>query len=264
MKLKINIIDAFTDTQFKGNSAGVILLTEWLPAELMQAIATENNLSETAFLVKQADDNYHIRWFSPIKEIDFCGHATLASAFQLFSEQPTATNIGFKADAVGQFNVEKKPDDLIQMRFPIRKPELVKDPPIALTAGLSITPIKVLRNQQAYFAIYANETDVYNVCQHQEQLKKLAPLDVVVTAPATEYDFVSRYFWPASGGDEDPVTGSIHTGLAPYWAEVLGKATLRAYQASTRGGMILCEVTNSEVSLSGHCVRYLSGSIHIQ
>ena len=263
MKLKIYQIDAFTDTVFKGNYAAVIILKEWLSTELMQQIATENNLSETAFVFKNTQNIYEIRWFSPITEIDFCGHATLAAAFVLFKENESLEKVIFTAKAVGDLSVEKLDSDYIQMSFPNRKPKVVDSIPQELLNGLSITPKEVLLNQQAYFAILSKEEDVYSVKTNLNELKKLAPYDVVVTSKSTEYDFISRYFWPANGGEEDPVTGSIHAGLAPYWAEKLNKNELIAHQASKRGGLLKCKVLEDKVIISGQAVLYLEGYITI-
>jgi len=263
VKLKIYQIDAFTDKVFTGNYAAVILLEEWIDEELMQSIAMENNLSETAFIKNTIDNNYEIRWFSPLNEIDFCGHATLASAYVLFEQNPTLNEVVFIADAVGSLNVSKEEDEYIKMVFPNRKPKDIESIPEALLKGLSIAPKEVLLSKQAYFAIYENEEEIYKVQANNVELMKLAPYDVVVTASAKEYDFISRYFWPVNGGDEDPVTGSIHTGLAPYWAEELNKNELKAYQASTRGGVLFCNVTDKNVTLLGKAVKYLEGYIEI-
>ena len=269
MQLEINVIDAFTDTVFKGNSAIVIITESWLSEKLMQSIAFENNLSETAFIVADDKGTYHIRWFSPFTEINFCGHATLASAFVLFKENPTLTSIKFSAEAVGILTVEQTDDGKIQMDFPNTKPEKVTDIPDSLLAGLSIAPIEVYKNAQAYFVIYDSESDVLSVERDNDALKQLAPLDVVVTCQAKsadykDYDFISRYFWPANGGDEDPVTGSAHTGLAPLWAQRLGKNTLVAYQASKRGGVLNCVVARDRVLIAGHAVHYLTGFITVE
>lgn len=274
MQLEINVIDAFTDTVFKGNPAAVIITENWLTDELMQSIALENNLSETAFLVKDKsseNNSYQIRWFSPLTEIDFCGHATLAAAFVLFNKDPELTKVRFSAKAVGSFTVVQLDDGKIQMDFPNTCPEKVADIPAELLSGLSIAPVEVYKNKQAYFVIYNNEADVLTVTRDNEQLTALAPRDVVVTCQAKSdnhdksngYDFISRYFWPANGGDEDAVTGSIHTGLAPFWAKRLGRDNLRAYQASSRGGVLDCAVVGDRVLISGRAVQYLSGVISI-
>ncbi|WP_352259488.1 PhzF family phenazine biosynthesis protein [Psychrobacter sp. TB55-MNA-CIBAN-0194] len=272
MQLEINIIDAFTDSVFKGNSAAVIITENWLSDELMQSIAMENNLSETAFLVLDETDDkdvYHIRWFSPFTEIAFCGHATLASAFVLFKKNPTLTSIKLSAKAVGILTVVQTDTGKIQMDFPNRKPEKVTDIPQELLAGLSVVPVDVYRNEQAYFVIYNSEADVLNVERDNEKLKQLAPLDVVVTCQSESddyknYDFISRYFWPANGGDEDPVTGSVHTGLAPLWAERLKKNELVAYQVSSRGGVLDCMVVEDRALVSGNAVQYLTGFITVE
>lgn len=267
MPLDISIINAFTSTAFKGNPAAVIILEEWLDSAVMQAIAIQNNLSETAFLVETAAAHYHIRWFSPLCEIDFCGHATLASAFVLFNNHPTLTQLSFYAEAVGEFVVDKLVSGKIQMDFPKQMPEPVTSIPEALINGLSIAPVEVYRNRQAYFVVYKSLAQVMGVCRNNDLLKQLAPLDVVVTCAApsvgslSKYDFVSRYFWPANGGDEDPVTGSAYTGLAPLWADKLGKAALTAYQASSRGGEIDCHVLGDRVLVAGNAMPYLSGTI---
>ena len=173
------------------------------------------------------------------------------------------SHISLFAESVGMMKIVKKDDGFIQMDFPNRMPSPVSEVPEALLQGLSIRPKSVLKNNQAYFAVYSDEDDVLSVIQDSEQLKTLAPYDVVVTAPGSQFDFVSRYFWPANGGDEDPVTGSIHTGLAPYWAKKLGTSKLMAYQASKRGGTVKCEVTSERVLISGQAVSYLEGYITI-
>ena len=268
MQLEINVVDAFTNTVFKGNSAAVIITDDWLNDDLMQSIAFENNLSETAFIVLSDDGIYHIRWFSPLTEIAFCGHATLASAFVLFNKNPNLAFIKFSAKAVGILTVVQTDDGKIQMDFPNAKPEKVDNIPDSLLAGLSIAPAEVYKNAQAYFVIYNAEADVLNVARDNEQLKQLAPFNVVVTCQTTSvdyenYDFISRYFWPANGGDEDPVTGSVHTGLAPLWAERLGKNELIAYQASKRGGVLDCVVAGDRVLISGNAVQYMTGFITV-
>lgn len=263
MRLIVNIVDAFTGTQFRGNSAAVIITHKWLTDDVMQNIAMENNLSETAFLVKLGE-RYHIRWFSPITEIDFCGHATLAACSVIFTNDASLQSIVLHANAVGDLTVTKGKGAYIEMDFPSTRPTEVKEVPQVLLDGLSSKPLKVLKNKQAYFVVYLNEQAVRDVAFDSEKIKLLAPFDVVVTAPGIDSDFVSRYFWPANGGDEDPVTGSIHTGLAPYWAEILGKKTLVAHQVSRRGGVLRCEVVGERVIISGNAVPYLTGEIHLQ
>lgn len=261
MKLSIFYIDAFTSTAFKGNPAAVVPLNTWLPDAAMQAIAAENNLSETAFFVREADERFHIRWFSPLTEVAFCGHATLASAFVMLKYDMATSPIRFHAAAVGELIATRLDSGLIEMSFPNRAPQPVTQPPAALLDGLTIMPAAILRNQQAYIAVYQNERQVRAVVPRLEVLKKLAPLDVAVTAPGDTHDFASRYFWPANGGEEDPVTGSIHAGLAPYWAERLNKNELSALQASRRSGELFCRVDGDRVHVSGSCVQYLEGTL---
>jgi PhzF family phenazine biosynthesis protein len=262
MKLPIYQIDAFTDQVFQGNYAAVVPLDRWLPDSLMQAIAAENNLSETAFFVKNADGAFDIRWFSPLTEIAFCGHATLASAYAIFTRCDELEVIEFVAKSVGRLTVRHKNDGLIEMSFPERRPERMNEIPANLLQGLSISPQEVLINQQAYVAIYRTEHEVRSVVPALNLLSALGPLDVVVTARGDNHDFVSRYFWPANGGDEDPVTGSIHTALAPLWSERLGKSELVAMQVSRRSGLLHCRVQGDRVYISGRAV-HLEGTIEI-
>jgi len=261
MKLKIQFVNAFTDVIFKGNSAAVVIINEWLADSDMQSIATENNLSETAFVKPIAEGVYEIRWFSPMTEIDFCGHATLAASFVIFSTDTSLCTIIFSTKFVGDLSVIKQDSGFIQMSFPNKAPREIGDYPCSLTQGLSIAPKKVLLSEQAYFAIYDDENNIHNIVPNNEILKSLAPFDVVVTSPSVQYDFISRYFWPANGGEEDPVTGSIHAGLAPYWSEKLNKNELVAFQASKRGGIVNCKVENDRVLVSGKAVQYLEGVI---
>ncbi|WP_144107397.1 PhzF family phenazine biosynthesis protein [Paraburkholderia sp. BCC1886] len=263
MKLPIYQIDAFTDKVFSGNYAAVVPLERWLPDSLMQSIAAENNLSETAFFVVAADGAFDIRWFSPLTEIAFCGHATLASAHVIFGQREDLDVIEFVARAVGRLAVRRTQDGLIEMSFPQRHSETLVEIPRNLIDGLSIQPEAVLINQQAYVAIYATEQDVRAVVPDLDLLAALGPLDVVVTAPGDAHDFVSRYFWPANGGDEDPVTGSIHAALAPLWAERLNKPELVAMQVSRRSGLLHCRVQDDRVYVSGQAVQYLEGMIDV-
>lgn len=281
MELTVHFIHAFTASVFQGNAAAVIITKAFLSDDVMQKIATENNVSETAFVVKNDQGTFDIRWFSPLSEIDFCGHATLASAYVLFKSTELSLKEGLKehskqslqqrpticfyAKAVGDIHVQYTNNGMIEMRFPNYKPSKVMNVPDALIQGLSIAPCEVFQNQQAYFAIYEKASDVSNICSNSHVLTSLAPYDVVVTAPADigDYDFVSRYFWPANGGDEDPVTGSAHAGLVPYWAEQLNKNELNAYQASSRGGHLKCRLSGAHVFVAGFAVPYLIGTIYI-
>jgi PhzF family phenazine biosynthesis protein len=262
MELVVQFIDAFTGGDCKGNAAAVIEVKTPLTKQVMQKIATKNNVSETAFIIKNGN-KYEIRWFSPITEIDFCGHATLASAHYVFEINPELKKVVFFANAVGDMIIEKQVDGAIRMDFPNQEPELVTSLPKSLCEGLSIEPDEVYCNTQAYFAIYNSEHDVHHLEYTTSELIQLAPRDVVVTALSRDYDFVSRYFWPANGGDEDPVTGSIHTGLAPFWARRLNKNVLVAYQASERGGILECVVDNDRVMVIGRAVTASYGRVTI-
>lgn len=281
MKLTIDVINAFTETQFGGNPAAVVITDNWLSDTIMQRIAAQNNLSETAFVVPLAQPEtglpsatqYAIRWFSPITEIDFCGHATLAAAFVLFNRRLVNTldshdaayadTLTMQASAVGSLHLQYTGDGTIEMNFPRRDPTLLNRIPPALLSGLSLPPQIVLQNPQAYIAVYSSAQEILEVRQDTHQIRQLAPYDVAITAPGDTTDFVSRYFWPANGTDEDPVTGSIHTGLAPYWAQRLDKSELSARQASLRGGILNCRVTDTRVYISGKAVQYLHGQIII-
>ncbi|NOI80307.1 PhzF family phenazine biosynthesis protein [Vibrio tubiashii] len=262
MEFEMFVCDAFTTQRFKGNSAAVVPVNDWLSDDLMLKIAAENNLSETAFIKPIDVDHYEIRWFSPLCEVDFCGHATLASAYVLFSHFDAGDSITFETRFVGPLVVDKDLSGRILMTFPLRKPQAIH-PPADLLEGLSIPPVEVLRSPQAYFAIYDDEQDVYDLKTKSDFLKRLAPYDVVATAKSKEYDFISRYFWPANGGDEDPVTGSIHAGLAPFWSDRLNKSNLKAYQASKRGGIVYCHVSQQNVVVAGDVVPYSHGKIYV-
>lgn len=271
MKLELYQIDAFTNQLFGGNAAAVVPLPDemagWPAEQLMLQIAAENNLSETAFLKKLAPAHYQIRWFSPLCEIEFCGHATLAAAFVLFSREPAA-ELRFTTQKVGDLTVQQGQDGWLEMNFPQRPASAQGEVPSALLQALNHQPAEVLRSEQAWFLIYDDATKVQQLTPDMALLKTLWPYDVVATAPGadfmqSQYDFVSRYFWPANGGDEDPVTGSIHAGLTPYWAEQLDKTSLLAYQASSRGGVLRCALQGDRVQVSGQARLYLQGQITV-
>jgi len=261
VSLSLFVVDAFSTVRFKGNPAAVVPLRAWLPDASMQAIASENNLSETAFFVRGADGVFDIRWFSPLKEVGFCGHATLASAFVIDRQRLAPFPLRLRAAAVGELGVARLADGSFEMRFPNQAPALLADVPQALLEALSIAPQAVYANRQAYIAVYADERQVREVVPDLTRMLALAPRDVAVTAPGSGHDFVSRYFWPANGGAEDPVTGSIHAALAPLWAQTLGKTQLTALQASARGGELGCRVEAQHVYVRGSAVQYLHGTI---
>lgn len=260
MKLSIYQIDAFAEKPFEGNPAAVVPLEEWLPDEIMQSIAEENNLAETAFFVP-ANDRFHIRWFTPNKEVNLCGHATLASAFVLFEL------LGYGQDAIifdslsGPLSVTKTVG-LLTLDFPSQKPEKceISD---ELIKGLGKTPLECYRNED-FLAVFGDEEEVSNINPNHNYLEQLDLRGVIVTAPSEEQDFVARFFAPKYGIPEDPVTGSAYTQLAPYWSEKMGKTKLSAKQISPRGGKLTCELKGSRVLISGNAKKYMEGTIEIK
>ncbi|HLW53482.1 MAG TPA: PhzF family phenazine biosynthesis protein [Candidatus Angelobacter sp.] len=251
-------MDAFTDRLFSGNPAAVCPLEEWLPAEVMQSIAAENNLSETAFFVSQPD-GYELRWFTPVTEVDLCGHATLAAAFVIFNFlQPGATAACFRTKS-GVLEVNRE-GDLIALDLPSfpAKPSVIPD---GLVGALGQMPEDALE-ANAYVLVYQTERCVADLRPDFARLANL-PRTVIVTAPGETADFVSRYFAPSRGVPEDPVTGSAHCRLIPYWAKRLGKTRLKARQLSKRGGDLLCEDRGERVRIAGRAVLYLEGAIRM-
>ncbi|ENU30651.1 hypothetical protein F991_01576 [Acinetobacter sp. CIP-A165] len=272
--MKMYQVDAFTQTLFKGNPAAVIVLDTWLDDDLMQNIAMENNLSETAFVKKLDDTNYEIRWFAPIDEVDFCGHATLASAFVLFKDYTAAKTIQFHVRKLGIFVVNQDDDGKIKMNFPIRRAALVSEYPQELRDGLTKPFKAVYRNTQAFIVEYETVQDVLDEQPDLEKLKQLGKVrtaitasqpDVAITARGEgQFDCVSRYFAPAVGIGEDPVTGSIHTGIVPLWAEKLNQKQLIAFQASKRGGVLDCVVESEDrIEISGYAKLYMQAELMI-
>lgn len=270
-------VDAFTDALFKGNPAAVLVLDEWLGDELMQNIALENNLSETAFVKSIDAENFEIRWFTPTTEVDFCGHATLASSFVLFKDYTSAKKIYFHVKNLGIFIVEQEADGKIKMNFPQRKASLVTEYPDELRQALTKPFKNVYLNAQAYIVEYESVQDVLDEQPNLELLKTLgkirtaitaselqSPTDVAITSLGEQYDCVSRYFAPANGINEDPVTGSIHTAIAPLWAEKLLKNSLLAYQASARGGALYCTLLdNDRIEIAGYTKLYMQAEINV-
>lgn len=264
MKIKLYQIDAFTDQLFKGNPAAVCPLEEWLEDELLQQIAIENNLAETAFFVKLPSNNYHLRWFTPEFEIDLCGHATLASAFVLFTEMGyTESEIKFETQS-GILKV-KRVDDLLELNFPSRPAEKAELPQ-TISEGLSLQPKEVWKARD-YLLLYDNEEDIQNIVPNLTILNQINinPGGIIVTArgQSKDVDFVSRFFTPQAAVFEDPVTGSAHCTLAPFWAERLNKVKLQALQLSKRGGALSCELNGDRVKISGKAVKYLEGVIDL-
>ena len=259
MKLKIFQIDAFTDTIFSGNPAAICPLDTWLEDDTLQKIAAENNLSETAFFVK-CDGYYELRWLTPQTEVNLCGHATLAAAWVLHNEYSEAQSpIRFMTKS-GELRVIKNGNDFI-LDFPLQPP-ISCSPPEKLLSALGVKRAKVLAAED-YLVVLENEQTVRHLDPDFAGLKGLPLRGVIVTAPGDTVDFVSRWFGPNVGVDEDPVTGSSHTTLAPYWSNVLDKQELFAKQISERTGKLYCKIIEDRVLIKGSAVKYLEGSIFL-
>jgi PhzF family phenazine biosynthesis protein len=276
--MKMYQVDAFTQQLFKGNPAAVLVLDEWLDCALMQNIALENNLAETAFVKRIDDENYHIRWFTPKVEVDFCGHATLASAFVLFKDYSSAKTIRFHVKDLGIFTIQQAKDGKIQMNFPVRRPQKVEDYPELLNHVIDKPFKEVYLNAQAYILVCDSAQDVMDAQPDLANITRIAEehsvstaltassggFDVTITAASDQYDYVARYFAPHKGINEDPVTGSMHTGLAPLWAEKLAKTQLIGYQASERGGTLFCDLqADNRIEISGYAQLYMQAEIVI-
>lgn len=263
-ELPIFQVDAFASERFKGNPAAVIPLQEWLPDHLMQQIALENNLSETVFFVPtpNTDADFHIRWFTPLVEINLCGHATLAAAFVLYHHLNYEREaIVFKSQS-GLLKVHRK-DDLIWMDFPRWQPERMQDGYENIIAALGVKEVLGVYRHRDVIVELVHEKSVLDCKPDFTALKKTGA-NVIVTAPGTGgADFVSRFFGPAVGVDEDPVTGSAHAQLIPFWHEKLGRASLQARQLSSRGGDLACIDQSTRVMMGGQCVLFLRGVIMI-
>lgn len=254
-------IDAFTNKLFAGNPAGVCPLKEWLPDETMQNIAAENNIAETAFFVKEGD-GFHLRWFTPTVEVDFCGHATLATSHVLFQHLNYENAAIEFQTRVGKLIV-RKDGDFYVMNFPTDVLKEIKNPPETLLKSLNIEAREIYYGREDYLVIVENQEIVESVSPDFKLLKSLGLRGVIVSAPGKEVDFVSRCFFPAAGVDEDPVTGSAHTTLTPYWAKKLDKNNLTAMQISERTGFVKCHYLGDRVELSGQAVTYLKGEIFV-
>jgi PhzF family phenazine biosynthesis protein len=259
MKIPIYQVDAFTNRVFKGNPAAVCPLKEWLPEATMQEIAKENNLSETAFFVKKRGA-FAIRWFTPKAEVDLCGHATLASAHVIFHHLRYERPIIVFSSRSGELRTRRK-RNLIQLDFPASNP-LPARTPRSLSKGLGKRPKEVFKGRD-YLAVFEKESDILRLNPDYDELAKLDCLGIIATAKGRSADFVSRFFAPRAGIPEDPVTGSAHTLLIPYWAARLRKNTLHAYQVSKRRGELFCEYLGDRVLIGGRVVTFLIGTIII-
>ena len=259
MNLEIYYVDAFSNNIFGGNPAAVIF-TNLSDDDLMQNIAAENNLSETAFINISENENT-IRWFSPTKEVDLCGHATLASAFVYFNYINTEKDsIEFKSNG-GMLIVNKK-DNILELDFP--KDTFIKtNHEDAVCNAIGLKPTETYKGQINLMAVYENEEEILNLQPDFKKVIDLTGQGLIVTAPGLHHDFVSRYFCPKYGINEDPVTGSAHTTLIPYWSDKLGSKKLLAKQVSTRGGELFCENKDERVLIGGNAVLYMKGNINI-
>jgi PhzF family phenazine biosynthesis protein len=259
MKIPYFQVNSFTGKGFRGNPAGVCLLDKWISAELMQKVATENNLSETAFVVKK-DHDFEIRWFTPAVEVDLCGHATLASGFVLYElKKEDADCLRFHSRS-GVLSVSKNHGSII-MDFPSDK--LTKSDMGKYADAFTSKPLEVWKGKTDLLAVFQSEDDIRYMKPDMNILMSMKERGVIVTAPGTKVDFVSRFFAPQSGIPEDPVTGSAHTSLAPYWSDRLGKDKLEAWQLSERGGLIYCHIHGDRVVIEGEATMYLSGFIYV-
>jgi PhzF family phenazine biosynthesis protein len=259
MNLPIYQVDAFTRRVFGGNPAAVVLLEEPLPEETMQNIAAENNLSETAFVLPDGD-RFQIRWVTPTVEVDLCGHATLASAHILFSEGIVAADsVRFETLQSGPLFVTRS-GELLSLDFPARESRPLP-PPVGLAETLGAVPTEVYQSVRDLLAVFEDEATIAQMKPDFQRLEQLEWFAVIVTAPGLRSDFVSRFFGPKVGIPEDPVTGSAHCVLVPYWADRLGKSRLHALQISRRGGELFCEHRGERVIISGHAAGVLKGTI---
>lgn len=261
MKQRIYQVDAFADKVFSGNPAAVCPLQDWLSDELLQKIAMENNLAETAFYVKRGAQ-YEIRWFTPTVEVDLCGHATLAAAYVLFNHESHGDKfIQFYSPRSGMLAVTKN-NELLTLNFPVdvfEQVELTND----LMTSFNIHPKDAYKGKTDYMLVFDNEEQISNVIPALDVISKLNARGIIITAKGDSVDFVSRFFAPQSGINEDPVTGSAHTTLTPYWAGQLGKTELTAVQLSERKGHLQCHLSNDRVEISGQCKLYLTGEIYL-
>lgn len=260
MNLTLYQVDAFAENVFEGNPAAVIpLQDEWLPDETMQKLAMENNLSETAFFIKK-DNCYHIRWFTPEAEVDLCGHATLATSHVLFQYLKHETNQVCFESKSGKLSV-KKQGDLLVLNFPASKVE-AKYMPEGLKTAFGIHPQECFKGREDLLLVFKNEDNIVNLKPDFTKMLEATSRGIICTATSEKYDFVSRFFAPSVGINEDPVTGSAHTMLIPYWSEQLNKKDLLAKQISKRGGVLHCRHIGDRVEIAGKAKTYLIGSIN--
>jgi PhzF family phenazine biosynthesis protein len=261
LRIPMYQVDAFAGQVFSGNPAAICPLETWLPDAQMQAIAAENNLAETAFFVRNGV-GYKLRWFTPVMEVDLCGHATLASAFVILNDlTPGERSVSFETKS-GTLTVTRE-GDLYSLDFPSRPPEPCNDAYPGLIPALGGNPETVLAASD-YLVVYGSEDELRSLRPDMSALMGIDRFAVIVTAPGREVDFVSRFFAPAKGVPEDPVTGRAHCTLIPYWSKRLGKQKLHAFQVSPRGGEVWCEDRGARVTISGKAARFFEGTIFLE
>jgi PhzF family phenazine biosynthesis protein len=260
MNIPIFQIDAFTNKHFSGNPAAICPMDAWLDEQIMQKIALENNLSETAFFVKE-QDKYHIRWFTPAVEVDLCGHATLAAAHVLFQHLQHPADIVEFISKSGTLSVKKHGEEYV-LDFPTDKIHSL-DHAEDIIKFIGAVPVDAWKGREDYLLVYSNQEDIEHIQPDFKSLAGATERGVIVTAPGNEVDFVSRFFAPQAGIDEDPVTGSAHTTLTPYWSKRLNKKTMHARQLSERGGTLTCTHQGDRVKISGKAVTFLKGHIFL-
>lgn len=260
MIIPIYQVDAFTDRLFSGNPAAVCPLELWLPDDILQNIAAENNLSETVFF-KKRDKLFEIRWFTPATEVELCGHATLAAAHVLFNHLNFKGDLIFDSTFSGRLNVNKK-GEFLTLDFPADHIEPAL-PPDHLIKSMGNKPLEIWKGKTDYLLYYPSQEDIEEIRPNFELLKKIETRGIIVTAPGYEYDFVSRFFAPFVGINEDPVTGSAHTTLVPFWAHRMNQLEFEARQISERGGFLKCQLMGERVLISGQACTYMTGSITI-
>lgn len=262
MTIDIFQVDAFTNTVFGGNPAAICPLNEWLPDELLQSIASENNLSETAYFVKNGD-GFDLRWFTPAYEVDLCGHATLATAHTIYHHLGMAMPVFHFHTRSGLLSVHKQ-DNGFLMDFPSDVLEMVFEAPKGLIESIGVTPLEILKGKSDFLVIVENQSQIEALKPDFQMLGTVPNCrGLIVSAPGNDVDFVSRCFYPNAGINEDPVTGSAHTTMAPYWAKRLGKDKMEAIQLSARRGYLTCHWKGERVDLLGSAVTFLKGQIYL-
>ncbi|MBN1154982.1 PhzF family phenazine biosynthesis protein [candidate division KSB1 bacterium] len=259
MKIQCFQIDAFTDRVFKGNPAAVCPLEQWLDDDVLQAIAMENNLSETAYFVPH-EDHYHIRWFTPTHEVPLCGHATLAASFVIFNYLDNDVD-ELKFSSASGFLYVNKMDDMLQLNFPTSRMQRI-NPSNTLVQSFPLEADEVYRSDE-YLLVFSSEKQIKDMQPDFDKIKLLDLDGVIITAPGETVDFVSRFFAPKIGIDEDPVTGSAHRILTPYWSQRLNKTHLIAHQVSKRGGVIYCTDAGDRTLIAGKAVEFMRGTIDL-